>query len=48
MSDITKDFVFQRGTVGNKDILCFLTFNHDAAAKEVPNGQLFILKNGED
>ena len=48
MSDITKDFVFQRGCVGNKDIQCFLTFNHDAATKEVPNGQLFILKNGKN
>ena len=45
MADLTEDFIIQKCSVGNRDILFFLTFNYEVALQEVQNGQLFILKH---
>jgi len=48
MDRITKNFVLQRGRIGNKNFLAFATYNYETAMKEVPNGVLFFLKDKTD
>ena len=45
---LTENFILQRGCVGDKDLIFFLTYNADAALQKVPNGQLFFLQDGNE
>lgn len=48
MDPITKEFVFQTGHVFTATRLCFITNHPNSTAKEVPNAQLYILRDGKN
>jgi hypothetical protein len=45
MLPITKNFILQRGCIADRNFLFLLTYNYEAALQNVPNGQLFFLRN---